>query len=1135
MTDADGREAVDQDDGEARALPAEGADVATRPRRRRRHSVIRVIAAVLELALVLGFIVGGLYFAIERGAFDDVLRREALSILAQTAGAEDYAAEVGSTTIRFNGHGRLVLDAKDVVLKPLAGQGEAFRTGHVQIALETIPLFTGRFSVASIAIDGTGINFDALPATEGLAAFRIDSLPHRVDAIFAALGSFDKAFGKTDIRRLKLTGIDFDVPAQQMRHAQVSVEQIEFERLADGNLSITGAFLVDGARGSINGRTRRDDSGINGLSVDVKQLNIRPFVLQHSREGKPFIGLDGDLDLRFDAGRAQGTAPAAIHLSASLSDGAFYGEGEASPVTKATVAAHYDFKADKIEVEPSIFEFAETRVPFSGGFIDMDRLDRPEKKGIGIDLLIENGHAAPANLGDRPVDFTGKAFGTFYPDTMELVAPDLLIASQSGVVGGSLSVKFRSPPAPGLAGDSPEVSLGLFTEHVAANTIRALWPFWVAGNGRNWVFQNLFGGTISNGSLAVFLPAGRLPVYPEDRITLDERELKIRFDIENTRATIAGDLPPLRDTRAHFEMAGDAISVALKKGVAYFPSGRSIDMADGTFNIAHVNSNPVMADVDSKLSGDASALLELTTYRPISSLQDTGFKPADISGATTVELKARFALENVPGAPVPEWTATLKLTNIAIAKPLGGRTVNGITGEMKINPLSAALEADAKVDSVPLHISLVEPLSKASRQKQQRIVTADVDASVLSKLVPGVDSVVAGRVKLNTELRQDGSQKIDADLGQAKVDIPWAGWEKGAGIPAHVSFVSSPSGEKFAISDFVFTGDGFGAKGSLTMDKDGLASADFANVKLAPTDDVSVKIVRSRGRYAITASGKSADARGFINRLKSPGSDSTANLDFSVSADIDAVIGFNGETMRNVSAVYSVKDGKPVAVKLNAVTGKDQAVVAKLGEAVAGRRSIDLTATDAGAFARFTGLYTNMRGGLLNFNLRYVSDGSWRGVVDIRDFQLVNEQRLQAIVSTKSGKDGKSLNEAVKRNIDVSSQKFSRGYGRLVVDGDTVKVENGVVRGTEVGATFQGVLRDGKGQMNMTGTFMPAYGLNRLFAELPIIGMFLGNGRDRGLIGITFRLSGPIDQPALQINPLSIIAPGVFRSIFQFQ
>ncbi|MGO4843935.1 hypothetical protein AB4144_67810, partial [Rhizobiaceae sp. 2RAB30] len=75
---------------------------------------------------------------------------------------------------------------------------------------------------------------------------------------------------------------------------------------------------------------------------------------------------------------------------------------------------------------------------------------------------------------------------------------------------------------------------------------------------------------------------------------------------------------------------------------------------------------------------------------------------------------------------------------------------------------------------------------------------------------------------------------------------------------------------------------------------------------------------------------------------------------------------------------------------------------------------------------------------------------------------------------------------------------------------------------------FQGTLYDQAGNMNMTGTFMPAYGLNRIFGEIPLVGQILGNGRDRGLIGVTFRLAGNANSPSLQINPLSVIAPGIF-------
>ena len=147
---------------------------------------------------------------------------------------------------------------------------------------------------------------------------------------------------------------------------------------------------------------------------------------------------------------------------------------------------------------------------------------------------------------------------------------------------------------------------------------------------------------------------------------------------------------------------------------------------------------------------------------------------------------------------------------------------------------------------------------------------------------------------------------------------------------------------------------------------------------------------------------------------------------------------------------------------------------------------------------------------------------------------MVNEPRLRSIVSTAPQGDGRSLNEAVKRDIDTSRVTFERGFAAIAKGKGALELKNGVLRGPLIGSTFQGTLYDKAGNMAMTGTFMPAYGLNRIFGELPLLGIILGNGRDRGLIGVTFKLTGDADKPTLQINPLSVIAPGIFRSIFEF-
>jgi hypothetical protein len=130
---------------------------------------------------------------------------------------------------------------------------------------------------------------------------------------------------------------------------------------------------------------------------------------------------------------------------------------------------------------------------------------------------------------------------------------------------------------------------------------------------------------------------------------------------------------------------------------------------------------------------------------------------------------------------------------------------------------------------------------------------------------------------------------------------------------------------------------------------------------------------------------------------------------------------------------------------------------------------------------------------------------------------------------------GRSLRGELQQDIDVSRVRFVRGYARIEKGDGYLLLSKGVLRGPAIGTTFQGTLYGRDGNMDMTGTFMPAYGVNRIFGEIPIVGMILGNGRDRGLFGITYRLAGDAKSPTLQVNPISAIAPGIFRSIFEFR
>ena len=68
----------------------------------------------------------------------------------------------------------------------------------------------------------------------------------------------------------------------------------------------------------------------------------------------------------------------------------------------------------------------------------------------------------------------------------------------------------------------------------------------------------------------------------------------------------------------------------------------------------------------------------------------------------------------------------------------------------------------------------------------------------------------------------------------------------------------------------------------------------------------------------------------------------------------------------------------------------------------------------------------------------------------------------------------------------------------------------------------------------MSGTFVPMYGLNNMFGQIPVFGLFLGGGDKEGLIGVTYEVVGTPAAPVMRVNPVSAMVPGVFRKIFEF-
>jgi hypothetical protein len=83
-----------------------------------------------------------------------------------------------------------------------------------------------------------------------------------------------------------------------------------------------------------------------------------------------------------------------------------------------------------------------------------------------------------------------------------------------------------------------------------------------------------------------------------------------------------------------------------------------------------------------------------------------------------------------------------------------------------------------------------------------------------------------------------------------------------------------------------------------------------------------------------------------------------------------------------------------------------------------------------------------------------------------------------------------------------------------------------------LGITVKGSIDLRQHSVDLQGTVIPAYFFNTLLGRIPLVGRLFSPEAGGGLLAATYSIRGPIDKPAVGVNPLAALTPGVLRSFF---
>ena len=1107
----------------------------------------------LGLIVIVGVAFGLLYLRLSAGplSFGRLPERVAETLAARigpgwTVTLRNTALELqgGSPALRANGldvrapGGELVLRAPYAVVSV---DGLSLMTGNLQpksIEFRDLQLRVLVNRDGSLTFSpGAGEGEEPLaaqapvrsPSQEAAASMqRSGQGPSQVSGVVGSL--FDLVVGPksvlTSLGQAQLTNASLVfVDADQQERARFNRLDASFDRSEDGGRRF--AATLDGPQGvwQLDGNAMTDGRGGYRASVVADRAPIQDILLLTGLSALPAT-TDLEFSGRVDAAFADGRVTELVAKLESNAGTLQVDDKDTSPlrVERSSIEVVWDEPNKALDLNRLELKGGDTHVRLQGRLATQTGPDswRLSLRGKGAVL-------SGATSGDRPIPITDIAAEMSGPDgiairSLSLRGPDLS-AEISGVLGASA--------------DPHGLNLAVKATQTDIRTALRIWPEAVAPPVRRYLVANLRAGRLDSIALKVGMTGADIAKAVSGGPTPDD-SLKIDFAISQGVLTVADGVPPLSQVGVTGLVTGTKVMLRVPAGRVDMADNHGLGASDGTFVLDNYWKDDGLAKIDFRLSGGADGLGALLQQPLIHQIAGLDLDPSTMKGKADLRVGIALAVHNIPAFADLPLTVSGTVSDLGVDKVFGKDRLEGATLAVAYDRGSLAIKGDGKLGGATASFDV-----QKTRDAGEANVSFALDETARNKRGLSFGSQLTGVVPIKATVPFGAEAKsgirVEADLTKAGVDQLIPGWVKPSGRPGKVSFILV-EGQGSEIRDLQLDSGTVQLRGTASLSNDGsLEKAELSTFKLSPGDDMRAQVERGNGAYKVTVRGNVGDARPFTKAVSASSApqgrsgaaqrDSQAR-DFDLDLALNILTGHNDEAITNASIKASMRKDNIRQLDMKGRLGATN-VVARTSPQQGGNPVVTLQADDAGALLRFLDIYKRMTGGDLVLQLA-TGDGPQAGVLNLRSFVLNNEPALRRIIPTQTqfiaGQDKAGNPQAVR--VDVNEIAFTKARVDFTRTAGRLDFKDAAIFGSQVGFTLGGYIDYARDRMDIAGTFVPAYGLNNAFAQVPLFGPLLGGGQYEGLFAVNFRVSGDASSPSLTVNPLSAVAPGFLRRLF---
>jgi hypothetical protein len=738
----------------------------------------------------------------------------------------------------------------------------------------------------------------------------------------------------------------------------------------------------------------------------------------------------------------------------------------------------------------------------------------------------------------------------------------------------SLRVAFGTPAAPG-----PEITAAATAvrnaengnvdidgqttiRDVDANELRTYWPPSLPqrGNAREWVTANIRDGNVGRAEARFALT---FPEGDPDRVRLRDFGGRMRYTGLSVR--YLPELPPVRAVGGTATFDETALRMAVTTGRLH-----DVNVTGGQVDVTGLHLKDQFIAIDVNTDGPLRDSLRPLAHPRLDLLSELGIVPEQTSGRAIVKTSFNFPLLKDLTLDELEVQTQAELRDIAIRKLAFGKDVAARTLDLQVNKHGMTVAGSAQLAGVPVNMTWREMFAEtAAFRREVKARVPNLDTAGRRRLGMDLAPFVAGPLSLALTWREleGGESRLmgAANLKDSRLNLSFLDWAKPPGEPGQARFDLAVAGERPRRLDHLdLTAGGqsvpaLAAEGQARFDPETgtLQRLTFSEASLGGTRLNDVTAIHAEPAWQIRVGGGHVDAAPYLTGFglsggktaPKPESTGTAIPDKSKGPPLLIETGrldyvqlgperrLNDVRLR----LRRTAEGRWPDIRARATVpprflreeeraenSEGVPLVIDWGPREDGRRRLEATAANLGATLRAFDLLHSLTGGQLDIRglSRDAAPGSpIEAKVKLRDFKVRKAPLLARLLSV-------ALLTGIQDVLEGDGIGFQRLKGEIVFDDRRLETDLLHAYGPAIGLTAKGSVDLDRNLADLDGVLVPAALVNRILGAIPLVGKLITGGEGEGLIAMTYAVDGPLSDPEIRVNPLTVLAPGFLRGLF---